>query len=71
MSRRDNIRKPSNTQCDTPGTVWLFGMIERNNIRNFNLVIFEDRWIEALERIMREHIKEGTTIVSEENPSYP
>lgn len=71
VSRNGTIRNPSSIDDETPGTVWLFGMIERENPRNFRLEIVPDRRSSTLARIMGNHVRASSTIVSDGYPSYP
>lgn len=56
---------------DTPGTIWLLGIINRDKIRDFLLMIVPDRRISVLTNIFRRHMEAGRTIVTDGYPSCP
>ncbi|KAG0441007.1 hypothetical protein DMUE_1363 [Dictyocoela muelleri] len=71
ISRNGIIRSPSNVDDSISNTIWLLGIIQRDNIRNFRLIVLPDRKSETLTAIFRENINKKTTIVTDGHPSYP
>ncbi|KAG0423661.1 hypothetical protein DMUE_6133, partial [Dictyocoela muelleri] len=71
ISRSGNVRCPSVIYDNLPGTIWLFGVIERNNPRNFRLCVMPDRKINTITNILEQFVNKNSIIVSDGYPSYP
>jgi hypothetical protein len=71
LSRRGIIREPTSTDDALGGTVWIVGLIDRTNEKNFYLKRVENRQIMTMTGAFDGVICVGSILYSDGHPSYP
>lgn len=69
LCRNGIIRDPSNTDDDTPNTVWIFGGIDASG--NFFVQRVQNRRTSTLTNVLEPITRVNTILVSDGYPSYP
>jgi hypothetical protein len=71
LSRRGIIREPTNTDDETPSTVWIVGAVDHTDQKNFFVKRVENRTINTLSRVLESEVCVGSKLYSDGYPSYP
>lgn len=71
LSRRGVIREPTSTDDSLAGTVWIVGVIDHTNEKNFFLKRVENRQVVTLTRLFESVICVESKLYSDGYPSYP
>lgn len=61
---------PSNLNDDHRGLIWLLGIIEEQS-KSIKLILLPNRSVETFSSIFKEHLLEGTTVLTDGHRSYP
>ncbi|KAG0439059.1 hypothetical protein DMUE_2694 [Dictyocoela muelleri] len=71
LSRRGIIRCPTKTDDETPGTIWILGVIDVSDKQKFLLKRVENRQVTTLVDILKQYVEPFGTFVTDGYPSYP
>ena len=68
---RSDDEIPSSASDELRGAKWWVGGVQENNPRRCFIVPVENRNIETMTNVLREHIAPGSVIISDAHRSYP
>ncbi|KCZ73746.1 hypothetical protein H311_05295, partial [Anncaliia algerae PRA109] len=71
LSRRGIIRNPTSMDSNRRDTVWILGVIDNTNERNFFIERITDRTVETISRSLENKILLGSIFTTNCYPSYP
>ncbi|KCZ74389.1 hypothetical protein H311_04646, partial [Anncaliia algerae PRA109] len=71
LSRRGIIRNPTSMDSKRRDTVWILGVIDNTNERNFFIERITERTVETISRSLENKILLGSIFTTDGYPSYP
>ncbi|KAG0422152.1 hypothetical protein DMUE_6233 [Dictyocoela muelleri] len=71
LSRRGKITNPTSCSDDYADTIWILGVVEPNNAKNFYLKRLENRKAITITESLEGIVRVGSILCSDGYPSYP